>query len=137
MNRKRLLKHLVFLMFFMFLADFLAHYFFWYSLISYFDVIMHTLGGFWVGMFFFYIFSMGNGVPRSGKLFLRVVLCTLMIGLLWEFFEYVVFNIIAVTSWDGVDTSSDIFFDILGALFSCFYFSKFIMSAPGNGVQSR
>lgn len=134
MNRKRLLKHLLFLMFFIFIVDFLAKIFFWYSLIWYLDIIMHFLGGFWVGLFFFYIFSLKNINFRPIDLFFKIFLSTLAVGILFEFYEFFL-NIISVTNFDLFDTLSDVFFDILGALFSMFYFFKIIMTSSSNEVE--
>lgn len=136
MDRKKLIKHLVFLMFFIFLTNFLAEKFHWYFSIWYFDMIMHFLGGFWVGFFFLYTFLAKDPVLPTAGLFLKIILSTLAIGILWEFYEYFL-NVVSFTSFDFKDTLSDIFFDLLGSFASIFYFFKIIMLMPENTVQLK
>src|SRR3989344_6115892 len=52
MDRKKFFKRIVYLIFFIFIVHFFANKFYWYSSIWYFDIIMHFLGGLWVGLFF-------------------------------------------------------------------------------------
>lgn len=121
-------------MFFIFIANFLATELYWYSLIWYFDMIMHFLGGLWVGLFFFYVFSYIESVPKFLILAFEVLIATLVIGLLWELYEYVL-NVISLTPWDIIDTSSDVFFDLFGSFVSIFYFLKIIMPISINKIQ--
>ncbi|HBA45767.1 hypothetical protein A2W67_01650 [Candidatus Nomurabacteria bacterium RIFCSPLOWO2_02_40_28] len=117
MNRKRILKHLVFLMFFLFILNLIAQEFYWYFTIWYFDIIMHFLSGFWVGLFFLYVFYNENLFLKQ---ILTVILGVLLIGVLWEAFEFFL-NIIAKEQFNIVDTASDIFFDLLGGLCAILY----------------
>ncbi len=135
MDRKRLLKHGAYLMFFIFIVNSLALKFYWYSLVWYFDVIMHTLGGVWVGFFFFYVFSRKGEVPQGFKFIFKIILGVIVVGVLWEVYEYVVLNYIGGTPWDIVDSSSDIVFDTLGAILACLYFKQFIMWNNPNKVE--
>ncbi len=136
MDSKRLLKHLVLLMFFIFLANILALKFYWYSLLWYFDVIMHTLGGVWVGMFFLYVFKRKNFNPPDSILFFKVVLATIVVGLLWEFYEFYIYQYLIGNPFDLFDTTSDLVLDVLGSFLSFLYFSKFIMVGARNRLQS-
>lgn len=120
MNREKLLKHLVSLMFFVFLLDFLAKQFHWYFSVWYFDMLMHFLGGFWVALFFLYVFYDRN--PFLKKL-LVVILGVLFIGILWEFFE-IYLNVISGEFFSISDTLSDIFFDLSGGLCAILYIWK-------------
>lgn len=117
-------------MFFIFFADKLADKFYWYNSIWYFDIIMHFLGGVWVGLFFIYIFSRES----LDFLFLKVILSVLLIGISWEVSEFYVNNMIGQVPFDIVDTLFDICFDIFGGLLSVIYFQK-IMRASENRVQ--
>ena len=136
MNKKSLLKHLVFMMFFIFLANFLILKFYWYSLIWYLDIVMHFLGGFWVGLFFLYVFFRKEQPSFTSGLFFKLLFITLLVGLLWELYEFLL-NIIAITPFNLNDTISDIFSSLLGSTVSVFYFLKIIMSAPLNKVQLK
>lgn len=135
MNSKRLLKHLVTLMFFIFLANTLALKLNLYSLVWYLDIIMHTLGGMWVGMFFLYVFNRRNPTSLNFKIVVQTLVTTLAIGLLWEIYEFYVYQYLSHITFDMQDTSSDIFFDLLGYSMACFYFSKFIMIDVRNRLQ--
>lgn len=132
MNKKKLLKHLVLLMFFIFIANNVVWELHWYSSIWWFDMVMHFLGGLWVGLFFLYIFYAED---QLFKKFLTVFLCVLLIGVLWEFFEFFTFNYIGKDPFNALDTVSDIFFDLAGGTFALFYFFKRIILAKENEVK--
>jgi len=124
------------MMFFIFLANFLILKFYWYSLIWYLDIVMHFLGGFWVGLFFLYVFFRKEQPSFTSGLFFKLLFITLLVGLLWELYEFLL-NIIAITPFNLNDTISDIFSSLLGSTVSVFYFLKIIMSAPLNKVQLK
>ena len=124
------------MMFFIFLANFLILKFYWYSLIWYLDIVMHFLGGFWVGLFFLYVFFRKEQPSFTSGLFFKLLFITLLVGLLWELYEFLL-NIIAITPFNLNDTILDIFSSLLGSTVSVFYFLKIIMSAPLNKVQLK
>ena len=113
MDRKKFIKPLIYLIFFILVINFLGNKFYWYSSVWYFDMIMHFLGGFWVGLAYFYIFS-----PQSIslKLIFKILLAVLFIGIGWEVYEILVNDILAQNPFDFLDTLSDIFFDLFGGL---------------------
>lgn len=84
-------------------------------------MIMHFLGGFWVGLAYTYFFS-----PEkiSGRLILKTLLFVLTIGIGWEIFEIVVNDVISQNPFNLLDTSSDIFFDLSGGLCAILYLWK-------------
>ena len=84
-------------------------------------MIMHFLGGFWIGLTSFYIFSPQN---ISGKLIFKILLLVLCIGIGWEVYEILVNDILAQNSFDFLDTLSDIFFDLSGGLCAMLYLWK-------------
>ena len=132
MDRKSLAKRLIYLIFFIFLVNFLANKLYWYSSIWYFDMLMHTLGGFWVGLLYLYVFK-----PQkvSFRIVFKVILFILAIGIGWEVFEIMVNDVIARNPFNLLDTVSDIFFDLTGGISTVVYFYKKIMFAEGSGVQ--
>ena len=132
MDKKRHLKHLVLLMFFIFLADLVAKYFYWYSSLWYFDMIMHFLGGLWVGMFFIYVFLTRKELPMALRFSLKIILLVLVVGVLWEFFEFYI-NVVSATTFEWRDTLSDVIFDLLGGLVSIFYFMRIIAPVSSKG----
>ena len=123
MNRKRLLKHLVFLMFFIFLVNSMSWQFSWYYLIWYLDIIMHFLGGLWVALFFIYVFSRKDPANLDFPLFLQIFIASSLVGVLWEFYEFFL-TAISATSFNFQDTVFDVIFDMLGAIASFFFFFK-------------
>jgi hypothetical protein len=115
----------------------LNNIFYWDSLLWYFDVMQHTLGGLWVGMFFFYVFSTRFQTTSYTNLCIAVVLSTILIGVLWEGYEYYIYQIISKMNFDIVDTIYDVFNDIVGSLLACWYFAKLIMPKVGNRLKSN
>ena len=93
---------------------------------------MHFLGGFWIGLAFFYIFP-----PQSSSIntILKVLLLVLLIGIGWEVFEILTNNLIAQNPFNSLDTVSDVFFDLSGGAFAIWYFLKRIMPINEKSVQ--
>ncbi len=106
--------------------NFLANKFYWYSSIWYFDIIMHFLGGLWLGGFFLWLFW-----PEriSGSLVGKVILGVLVVGIGWEVFELMFVNYVAQNNFDIIDTAMDLVLDILGGFSAVVYFNKKIMNS--------
>lgn len=85
------------------------------------DIPMHLLGGFTSALFFVSLLViLGKKLPTKTFLFL-VLLATLIAGSLWEVYEFLkstLYGIEYVANRDMLDTFSDIFNDIIGALFA-------------------
>ncbi len=112
----------------------------WYSLVWWFDMPMHFLGGLsvcyfsamvWLNCFegktVARIFWNKNvlGFPFRAKLsnarfLFDAVLTTLLIGVLWEGLEFYLFMQYGNPPFIMLDSFSDIFFDIAGALFAVY-----------------
>jgi len=126
-------------MFFIFIANNVALQFYWYYSIWWFDIVMHFLGGFWEGLFFIWFFSIKD-LPllksplnlNDPKLAFKTILFVLLIGVLYEVFEFFVHNNIGRDPFDVLDTVLDIFFDLSGGAFTVWYFFKRIMSVKEN-----
>ena len=118
MDRKKLFKRLAYLIFFVLAANFFANKFYWYFSVWYLDMIMHFLGGFWVGLASIYLFPPQNLSFRS---VLTILFLVLLVGVGWEVFEFLVNGVIAQNPFDILDTASDIFFDLLGGLCAILY----------------
>ena len=127
-NKKRFVVSLSLLVFFIFILNTLAQKFYWYYSIWYFDMIMHFLGGLWLGLVFVWLFLVKKAVSQNIsslvdlKLITKILLGVLIIGVFWEIFEFIFNNILAGTSFDSLDTISDIFCDLTGGAFVIFYF---------------
>ncbi len=117
MDRIKLLNLLAFLVVFIFVVNFLAFKFFWYYSFWYFDIIMHFLGGLWLGLCAIYFFSFGTSFWSM----FRVVFFVFTLGLAWEIYELFFNNYLAQNPFDTADFFSDIFFDLLGGLCAILY----------------
>ena len=133
MNKKRFFTSLSLLVFFIFILNTLASKFYWYFSIWYFDMIMHFLGGLWLGLVFIWVFLikgtifLENSLEKitdliNFKLITKIILAILIVGVSWEIFEIIFNNILAGTSFDLLDTVSDIFCDLAGGVFAILFF---------------
>lgn len=97
----------------------------WYWLVSGFDRIVHTLGGFlvtFISLVIIYFFRM-PAVPRW-HIILVGIMASLVIGLGWEAFELKT----GITAWGQIgfvrNNGGDILFDVVGGLLAIMYFIK-------------
>lgn len=105
-------------MIFIAFLNYVAVKLYWYTSIWYFDMIMHFLGGFWLGLALFYLFFTEN----ISKIFIfKIILGVLIIGAFWEGYEILVNNNFAQIPFNLLDTLSDIFFDLTGGLCAILY----------------
>lgn len=134
MDRKKLIKRLIYLIFFILIVNFLANKFHWYFSVWYLDMIMHFLGGFWVGLLALYIFPL---TEKSSHIIWKVLSFVFIVGIGWEIFEMIVNDVIAKNPFDLLDTSSDIFFDLAGGAFAVFYFLRRILITTPDPSSPR
>ncbi len=87
-------------------------------------MIMHSLGGLWIGFTLMWILSKSESFKLSLRLIFKIILGVLLIGIAWEIFEFIFNNYIAQNPFDILDTLSDIFFDLFGSVFAILYFLK-------------
>ncbi|MCX6747739.1 MAG: hypothetical protein NTW98_02215 [Candidatus Nomurabacteria bacterium] len=123
-DRKKLKTCLVTATFLIYFLNYVALKFYWYYSIFWFDMLMHALGGVWVAFILLWVFPI-NAVSKN--YFLKLVLGILFVGLSWEVFEFIFNNMIAGNSFDILDTTSDVFFDMLGGSLATLYFYKKII----------
>lgn len=103
--------------------------FFLYWSISWFDNLMHFLGGFWFGIisvwFFFFSGYAGRFTFYSSarNIFFVSTASAIAIGLLWEIFEIYAGVPLFVTDY-SFDTSIDLLMDTLGAVAASAYVIK-------------
>ncbi len=120
LDRKKLFNRLSLLIIFIFIVNFLAVKFYWYSSIWWLDILTHFLGGFWLSLSVSWFFS-GKSTQLS---IIKTLIIVLIIGLLWEVFEIVVNETISKNNFDLSDTLADLFFDLSGGVVALFYMSK-------------
>ena len=124
MEKKILLKRVFTLVVFILIANILAGKFFWYSSIWYFDMIMHFLGGLWLSfvLVYVYLFVLKKEIKSYVQMAFFIIISALIIGILWEIFEVVVSALTTSDKFNVLDTASDIFFDLSGAIAGSVYF---------------
>jgi hypothetical protein len=120
MSQKNLLFKIASLIVFIFLVNFLAMKFHWYVSLWYFDMFMHFLGGFWLGLAFIWLLK--PEFLNKATIF-KVFLGVFFIGLAWEFFEIGVDEIFLKDNLNYLDIVSDMFFDLAGGFASILYLS--------------
>ncbi|MCM2339052.1 MAG: hypothetical protein NDI62_01180 [Burkholderiales bacterium] len=121
MDYKKLLKYSAVLIFSIFLMNYLALRFHWYFSIWYFDMLMHFLGGIWLGFISIYLFNFDSGSKKS---FFNIIVAVFVVGVGWEIFEIVVNAYTTENAFNFLDTISDLFFDTAGGVFALLYFLK-------------
>lgn len=124
-------KNFAISLFFVFVLNSLASFFFWYSSIKQFDMLMHFLGGFTAALFSFW-FLYGKCVlwieeGNKWKVFRVIVLMVLVIALLWEAMEFSVQGFFGVTVLaDLPDSVSDVIMGLIGGVVGVQYlFGKY------------
>ncbi|HPS21258.1 MAG TPA: hypothetical protein PLO44_00400 [Candidatus Paceibacterota bacterium] len=131
MDKKKLFIRLATVILFIFFLNFIGSKFYWYYSVWYFDIIMHTLGGFWVALAALWIFPTKEQ-KITYKYIIQILLIVLTIGIFWEFFEIFVNETIAQNPFNILDTVSDIFCDLAGGTFATIYFVKRIFIKEEN-----
>ncbi len=121
MTRKKLSIRVGSLVLFIFLVNFLAMKFYWYSSIWWFDMPMHFMGGLWLGLVFVWFFW---GQEFNYKLVLKIILGVLIVGISWEVFEVLLNNYTIRDPFSTLDTISDVCFDLAGSFFAILYSLK-------------
>lgn len=132
MDQTKLSRLLICFLFFIFLLNYFALKLHWYFSVWYFDIPMHFLGGFWLGLAYVYLFPPKEKTINS---VLKILLFVLTMGIGWEVFEISVNEVIVRNAFNYFDTISDIFFDLAGGSLAALCFFKLIMPIDKNGVQ--
>lgn len=98
---------------------------YWYWLIGGLDLVMHLLGGLFIGSSTLYIYYQSRYIePKhfsSLFVFFLVLTATAFVGVLWEFFEFIIDQYVTAVSYlsfsGGVqDTLSDLLADLIGSI---------------------
>ncbi len=95
-----------------------------YSSLPWFDILLHSLGGFWVAGLFFLIFDSRRLQIRNFFLILVLALSFVaLVGVVWEFAEFTFLNSLMADIFKGLDTRAtlddtlaDLAFDFFGGL---------------------
>ncbi len=120
MEVKKISRHALFLVIFVLGLNMLAMKFYWYYSIWHFDMLMHFLGGFFIGLMAFYLFVSRNFSVSLAKILFFVFL----VGAGWEIFEILVNVFITGHLFNLADSVSDIFFDLAGGVSALLYYGN-------------
>ncbi len=131
MDRKKFYTRTAMLLFLIFILNSLAEKYHLYYSVWYFDMMMHFLGGLWLGLFAIWFLATSD---FSIKSVLNIAIGVLLIGISWEIFEFIFLNMYAKISFDLMDTVSDIFFDLSGGFTAIVYFFTRIVRTNKNTV---
>ncbi|XKT74725.1 MAG: hypothetical protein ACJKTH_01390 [Patescibacteria group bacterium UBA2163] len=103
----------------------LASMYYLYWIFWWYDIIMHLLGGAFVALLFFWAHRAFPVLPMSRQLLFPVtLLVVLIIGILWEVFEYVTGSYGAVNY--TLDTTLDLAMDIAGMMSAYILFKRYV-----------
>ncbi|MDP3875038.1 MAG: hypothetical protein Q8Q22_00755 [bacterium] len=94
---------------------FTAIEFHFYWTLWWYDLMMHTLGGFIGGLIILWFLESFD----SSKPILLALISVMIVGILWEIFEYV-YDVAQVADY-WWDTITDLIADGVGAVLACFY----------------
>ncbi|NOY35652.1 MAG: hypothetical protein GXP44_01885 [bacterium] len=133
--KKKFSRFITGLIVFIFLLHSFALYYFLYWRVSWFDNVMHFLGGAWLALVtaYFVFFSKKAGSIRLPipVFLLTAVSFAALVGVGWELFEFCVDFLTgkgAAVGFNQVglqDTMGDLFFDLLGGLVAGLVFIRY------------
>lgn len=106
-----------------FLINWIAMTFHWYSIIWWFDMPMHFLGGIFIGMLYVYMIIRRGTALWSFKAVMWGLAAVLTIGVLWEVFEFSLDTWVTFRPQNPLDTLSDLCFDVAGGALALWYAS--------------
>lgn len=100
----------------------LAYQFYWYASMWWFDMLMHTLGGVFLGLIGGVLLSRYISSAHTATIFGTILLFVFIVGFGWEVFEYVVQALIKTTSIANIpDSISDLLCDLSGGVISIYF----------------
>ena len=106
----------------------LADSFHLYFLILWFDIPMHIMGGLWVGLTSLVIHYHTDWIKRKDRsasfVIAAALSATLVVGLLWEVFEYSVEHLVKLNDNGLADTLKDLVDDMIGAVIASVIFIR-------------
>lgn len=100
----------------------------WYWVYPWFDVLVHILGGLWVGLVFLWLASYLNQINSlkdyRAKSLLIALVAALLVGVVWELIEnYAQIAFVNANSY-SLNTALDLLNDSIGGILAYLYFVK-------------
>lgn len=120
---KKLLFYACALVFFIWLVNTVAHNFYWYSAMWWFDIPMHILGGMFLAICAGALFFKKLRTLSRLEIIVTMLLFVFIIGVGWELFEYGVQTFIKGSPElaNISDSIKDILMDIIGGVVASFF----------------
>ena len=108
------------IVFFIFLSQVIAVYWHLYFQYWWLDIPMHIIGGFWIGLFGLTVYYASSSTPEKEHstlfVFALAIALTLVVGLVWEIYEFGVDHAVGDTGNSLADTLKDLSDDLIGAV---------------------
>ena len=120
MLRQKLLRKLAISVITLAIINEIAIFIHWYSLVWWFDMPMHFLGGLTVFYFCAIIWIPARKWVSDGRFLFESIITTVLIGVLWEALELYLYIHYGSPDFITLDSMSDVFFDLTGALFAAY-----------------
>ena len=91
---------------------------YFYVIFPWYDNMMHFLGGFWIALAAMtFLWNFISSQKNPWLRFIFVILCVLLMGIVWEIYEFGVQDWIKITGIASIpDSISDLVFDTLGGI---------------------
>ena len=127
MSRARLLRILALLVCVIALMQSAAIVFSLYWTLWWYDILLHFLGGIFIGLLVLWVRFLSGYFPASsflwspGRLFLFTLFWTFIIGVGWEVFEWLAGNTWSIEGY-WLDTTLDVVLDLIGGIAGFLYF---------------
>jgi uncharacterized membrane protein len=120
--RTRLIKKALFLVVGIFIFNLLAYMFYWYASVWWYDMVMHTAGGIFLACLIGARFSKHLLKERTWQTIVTLLLGVFVIGLFWEYFEYIVQFLLKPVAFANIpDSISDLLCDMAGGIIGTFF----------------
>lgn len=106
----------------LFVTNALAVTFYWYVSMPWFDMLMHNIGGVFVGLTAGAIFLKQIKNLKNKEILITILLFVFIVGLAWEYYEYIVqIYIKSVHLADLPDSISDLMCDMTGGIIGTYF----------------
>ncbi len=112
-----------------------ATVFYWYASISWYDMFMHALGGIFLAVFTAAFFMRHIRALDAFETTVTLLLAVLVLGALWEYFEYGVQYVIRGSAElaSVSDSVSDLVCDMLGGMVGTYFVLR--LKKRYNGID--
>jgi uncharacterized membrane protein YoaK (UPF0700 family) len=120
--RQKLIKTALLLVIAIFVFNVMAYAFYWYASVWWYDMAMHTAGGLFLALLAGAVFERHILSHDKWRSIVLILLTVFIIGLSWEYFEYVVqFFIKSVSLAAVTDSVSDLICDMVGGIIGAIF----------------